>query len=111
MRTTSSIGAIWMKVEVGFKPFPLRYFASLGLLIENCQMFWGLALVSGMRVASTPVTKLSFIKLGLCSAFSLAWVSELSVPVAVSPMLEVWLITPRGTIKPLFIRDIHMNFR
>ena len=68
------------------------------------------ALFSRMRVASTLVAKLSFVKLGLCSAFSLARVSESSFPVAVSPMLN-FFITPRGTIKLLCIRDIHVNFR
>ena len=65
LQTTISIGAVRMKVEVGFKPFPLRCFASLGLLVQNDQMLWGLALVSGVRVASTLVAKLSFIKLEL----------------------------------------------
>jgi hypothetical protein len=44
---TNSIGVIWMKVEVGFKPFPLRRFAHLGLLVENDQMFWVLHLLVG----------------------------------------------------------------
>ena len=69
LRTTSSIGAIWMKVEVGFKPFPSRCVASMGLLVQNGQMLWGLALVSGVRAASTLVAKLRFVKLGLCGAF------------------------------------------
>ena len=111
MRTTSSIGAIWMKVEVGFKPFPVRYFASLRLLIQNCQMLRGLALIGRMRVASTLVTKLSFIKLGLCGAFPTVRVSRLSVPVALAFTLEVrWLAMGR-TIKLSFVHDVHMNFR
>ena len=80
MRTTSSIGVIRMEVEVGFKPFPLWCIASLGLLLENSQMLWGLALVSRMRVASTLVAKLSFVKLGLCGAFPTVFVSRLPVP-------------------------------
>ena len=68
-RTTSSIGVSWMKVEVGFKPFPLRCFASLGLLVQNGQMLWGISLVSGMRVATTLVAKLSYFKLMLCGVF------------------------------------------
>ena len=68
-RTSSSIGVIWRKVEVGFKPFPLRCFASLGLLIQNGQMLWGLALVSEMCVAVTLVAKLSFFKLMLAVPF------------------------------------------
>jgi hypothetical protein len=58
-----------MKVEVSFKPFPLRFFVSLGLLVENDQMLWGLALVSRMRVAPTPITKLSFSNLGFVVLF------------------------------------------
>lgn len=69
MQTTNFIVAIWMEVEVGFKPIPLRGLASLGLLIQNSHMLWGPALVSRMRVASTLVTKLSFVELGPCSAF------------------------------------------
>src|SRR4051812_21384067 len=111
MRGTSSIIATWMKVEVGFKPFLLRCYASLGLLVQHNQMLRHGALFSRMRVASTLVAKLSFVKLVLGGAFSLAWVSELFVPVALSPMLEVWLISPRGIIKLLSIHDIQMNFR
>jgi hypothetical protein len=58
-----------MKVEVGFKPFPLMSFASLGLLVENGQMLRGFALISRIREAPTPITKLSFFKLKLCGAF------------------------------------------
>jgi hypothetical protein len=58
-----------MKVEVGFKPFPSRCIASMGLLVQNGQMLWGLALVSGVRVASTLVAKLSFVKLGFAVPF------------------------------------------
>jgi hypothetical protein len=57
-----------MKIEVGFKKFPSRY-VSLGLLVENCQMLRGRALVSRMRVVPTLVTKLKFFKLWLCGAF------------------------------------------
>ena len=41
LRTANSIGAVWMKVEVTFKPFPLRSFACHGLLMQNNQMLWG----------------------------------------------------------------------
>ena len=85
MRTTSSIIATWMKVEVGFKPFLLRCFASLRLLVQHNQMLRHGALFSRVRVASTFVTKLSFIKLVLCNAFPFAIVSKLFVPFAVTP--------------------------
>jgi hypothetical protein len=88
MRATSSISAIRMKVEVGFKPFPLRSFASLGLLVENGQMLPGLALVSRMRVAPTPITKLSFFKHGLCGAIPTVRVSRLLVPLALLLTIE-----------------------
>ena len=111
MRTTSSIGAIWMKVEVGFKPFPLRCLASLGLLVEDCQMLWGLALVSRMRVASTLVTKPSFVILWLCGALPTVRVLRLFVLVALTLTLEVRLVAVEGTTKLSSVRDIHMNFR
>jgi hypothetical protein len=41
LRTTSSIVAVWMKVEISFKPFPLRSFACQRLLIQKNQMMWG----------------------------------------------------------------------
>jgi hypothetical protein len=66
LRKTSSIGAVWMKVEVSFKPFPLRSFASQWLLIHKNQMLWRVAFLRDMRIASTLVAKLSLSK--LCSA-------------------------------------------
>src|SRR4051812_6231162 len=100
-----------MKVEVGFKPFPLRCLASLGLLVEDCRMLFGLALVSRMRVASTLVTKPIFVILWLCSAFPMVRVSRLPVPVALTLTLEVRLVTLEGITKLSSIRNIHMNFR
>ena len=41
----------------------------MGMLVQNGQMLWGLALVSGVHVASTLVAKFRFVKLGLCGAF------------------------------------------
>src|SRR3954469_16166622 len=99
-----------MKVEVGFKPFPLRCLASLGLLVEDCQMLWGLALVSRMRVASTLVTEPSFVILWLCGAFPMVRVSRLPVPIALTLTLEVRLVAVEGTTKLSSVRDIHMNF-
>lgn len=64
-----------------------------------------------MRVASTLVTKLSFVELGPCSAFPMVWVPRLPVPVAFSLSLEVRWLTIVSTIKPLSVHDIHMNFR
>ena len=67
--TTSSIGAVWMKIEVSFKLFPLRTFAFQQLLVQKNRMLWGVAFLRDMRIASRLVTKLSFVKLMLCHAF------------------------------------------
>jgi hypothetical protein len=52
-------------------------------------MLRGLALVGRMRVAPTPITKLSFFKLGLCGAFPTVRVSRLFVPLALSLTIEL----------------------
>jgi hypothetical protein len=102
---------MWMKGEVGFKPFFLRSFAFLGLLVENGQMLRGLALVGRMRVAPTPVTKLSFLKLGLCGAFPPVQVSRLFVPLVLSFTIELRWLAIGSPIEIASMRDIHMNFR
>ena len=52
-------------------------------------MLWGLALVSRMRVASTVVTKPSFVILRLCGALPTVRVSRLFVLVALTLTLKV----------------------
>ena len=103
LRTTSSIGAVWMKFEVSFKPLPLRSFASQGLLIQNNQMSLGKKFLSDMCIASTLVAKLSVFKLMLCDAFPTVWVSLVGNSLLVAYQISL-LVAHQGyatTVTPL----------